>query len=153
MRAVSDDEDPRRCEDWLEPRCVLERGVRGQEHEQVEAARARVDAQALASCVRARRVQTHPGQPELDGRQPDLPWPRRSDRELRFAACKVERCYPRDHRVITCDMAAPVKRAVAAMTLEQIARLRELLGVALAPYRDGEQFRVPTTPLCASGRT
>jgi SAM-dependent methyltransferase len=56
------------------------------------------------------------------------------------------------HFELSCDMAAPVQRAVAAMNDEDVARFRALLAQALAPFRiGGNRLRVPSTPLCAAG--
>jgi SAM-dependent methyltransferase len=56
------------------------------------------------------------------------------------------------HFEVTIDMAAPVKRAVEAMTPAQRQQFRNALATALAPYRDGERYRLLTTALCATSR-
>jgi hypothetical protein len=51
-------------------------------------------------------------------------------------------------------MAAPFKRAVEALSPEQVTELRAAHAAALAPFKtgDGERLTLLATPLCASGR-
>jgi enediyne biosynthesis protein CalE5 len=56
-----------------------------------------------------------------------------------------------DHFEMSCDMATPLNRAVAAMSAPDIERFKALLAAALAPFRVGNRLRVPATALCATG--
>ena len=50
---------------------------------------------------------------------------------------------------ISGDLAPPLNRALTTMSDVEVKRLRDALGAALAPYRDGDRLRIPATALCA----
>ncbi len=72
--------------------------------------------------------------------------------EVESAAAPFEFESLAEHFEMSCDMAAPVQRAVSAMSVADVDRFSARLAAALAPYRlAADRLRVPATPVCATG--
>lgn len=50
------------------------------------------------------------------------------------------------------DMAAPVERAKASLSVADVQLLKRAMAEAIEPYRVGHRIRLPNTALCISGR-
>ncbi len=55
------------------------------------------------------------------------------------------------HWDVVSSMAAPVQKAAATLPAGELARFRDALGEALAPYADGDRIRLPYAARCATG--